>query len=78
MLLGNERESENIEDRRGGGLIKGIGIGSVLLALIGSYLTGVNPATLLGLMGSRRPLFSRLAHTSLLQMTRQPFLCRRF
>lgn len=37
MLLDNERESENIEDRRGGGLIKGIGIGSVLLALIGSY-----------------------------------------
>ena len=62
MLLDNERESENIEDRRGGGLIKGIGIGSVVLALIGSYLTGVNPATLLGLMEQATPVPQVSAH----------------
>lgn len=62
MLLDNERESENIEDRRGGGLIKGIGIGSVLLALVGSYLTGMNPATLLGLMEQAAPVPQVSAH----------------
>ena len=62
MLLDNERESENIEDRRGGGLIKGIGIGSVVLALIGSYLTGLNPATLLGLMEQAAPVPQVSAH----------------
>ncbi len=62
MLLDNERESENIEDRRGGGLIKGVGIGSVLLALVGSYLTGMNPATLLGLMEQAAPVPQVIAH----------------
>lgn len=63
MQLDNERESENIEDRRGGGgLGKGIGIGGILLALIGSYLTGVNPATLLGLMEQTAPTPQVSAH----------------
>ncbi|RFC36480.1 MAG: hypothetical protein DID92_2727743662 [Candidatus Nitrotoga sp. SPKER] len=63
MLLDNERESENIEDRRGGGgLIKGVGIGGILLALVGSYLTGVNPATLLGLIEQTTPAPQVSAH----------------
>ena len=57
MRLDNERESDNIEDRRGesggGGLPGGrggFGIGAVVLALVVSYFTGINPMTLLGLV----------------------------
>ena len=53
MRLDDERESENVEDRRGGfgGLGGGsIGIGGVLLALVASYLFGVSPATIIALL----------------------------
>ena len=57
MRLGNECESENVEDRRGqggtsGGRIKGgkLGLGGIVLLLVVSYFTGVNPATLLGMV----------------------------
>jgi predicted metalloprotease len=50
MRLGDENESSNIEDRRGwrGGGRAGLGIGTVLLVLVVSYFTGVDPLTLLG------------------------------
>ena len=58
MRLDDQRESDNLEDRRGGGgggsfglPIGGrFGIGTILIALVGGYLLGVNPLTLLGLV----------------------------
>jgi uncharacterized protein len=64
MRIGDERESDNVEDRRGysaGGGGFGIGggslsIGGVVLALVASYIFGVDPRMLLGMMeGSQRP-----------------------
>jgi uncharacterized protein len=53
------QQSDNVEDRRGqgggggrglfGG--KGIGIGSIAIALVASYFLGVNPLTVLGILG---------------------------
>lgn len=62
MRLDDERESDNIEDRRGedsggGGFGIGgrsIGIGTVVLALAASYFFGIDPSVILGL-GSRVP-----------------------
>ena len=52
MRMDDYRESDNVEDRRGGGGggLGGIGIGGVVLALVVSYFTGINPMTLLGIM----------------------------
>lgn len=57
MRLDDERESENIEDRRGEGAGSGfriggggLGIGGILLVLVVSYFTGFSPSTLLGLV----------------------------
>jgi uncharacterized protein len=54
MRWDGERESENVEDRRGmrmpgGG--KGLGIGAIVIALIASAVFGINPLTVLGLLG---------------------------
>jgi uncharacterized protein len=54
MRWDGERESQNVEDRRGmrmpgGG--KGIGLGAIVIALIASAIFGVNPLTVLGLLG---------------------------
>lgn len=53
MRMDDYRESDNIEDRRdgGGGIGRGgVGIGGIVLALVISYFTGINPMTLLGIM----------------------------
>jgi predicted metalloprotease len=57
MRWEGDRESENIEDRRGGGGGGGfgfgggtIGIGTIVIALLGSWLFGVSPSTILGLL----------------------------
>ena len=60
MKWEGNRESDNVEDRRdggggGGGLGgmiggRGIGIGTIVIALLGGWLLGVNPLTLLGLL----------------------------
>ena len=52
MRMDDYRESDNVEDRRGGGGggLGGVGIGGVVLALVISYFTGINPMTLLGIM----------------------------
>jgi len=54
MRLGDENESRNVEDRRGGGgrRMGGLGIGTVALALVVSYFTGIDPRTLLGVAES--------------------------
>ncbi len=54
MRIDGDRESDNVEDRRGGGMGKagGLGIGGVLLALVASYFLGIDPRTLLGVAES--------------------------
>lgn len=56
MRWGGERQSDNVEDRRGrgggfGGVAirrGGIGIGAIVVALIGGWLFGINPLEILG------------------------------
>src|SRR5919198_1084074 len=55
MRLEDERESENVEDRRGegfgGGVRPGhIGIGTIVVALVASYFLGVSPSTILSML----------------------------
>ena len=55
MRWEGQRESDNIEDRRGSepariGGAGGLGIGGIVLVLAVSYFTGVNPLTLLNLL----------------------------
>jgi len=55
MRLGDQNESNNVEDRRGagrfgGGLGRGgLGIGTIVLALAASYFFGIDPSVILGL-----------------------------
>jgi uncharacterized protein len=63
MKTDDLRESSNVEDRRGGGGGMGgggggrglggrnIGIGSIAIALAASYFFGINPMTVLGILG---------------------------
>ncbi|MES2900372.1 MAG: neutral zinc metallopeptidase [Pseudomonadota bacterium] len=60
MKWEGNRESDNVEDRRGGGGGggggfgfggKSIGIGGIVIALLGSWLFGINPMTMLDMMG---------------------------
>jgi hypothetical protein len=51
MRLDNERESSNVEDRRGMGMpmrAGGVGIGTIVLALAASYFFGIDPGTVIG------------------------------
>jgi predicted metalloprotease len=58
MRWEGNRESDNVEDRRGeggggGGFRLGgihLGVGGIILVLIGSWLFGINPMTVLGLL----------------------------
>ena len=58
MKWEGNRESDNVEDQRssgggGGGFPMGgrsIGIGTIVIALVGSYFLGVSPLTLLGML----------------------------
>ena len=52
MRWEDERQSDNVEDRRGQAMRRGgIGIGTLLVALVGGWLLGVNPLEILGLIG---------------------------
>ena len=61
MKWEGNRESDNVEDRRasggqglggGGGIFGGrnIGIGTIVIALVGGWIFGINPLTILGLL----------------------------
>ena len=58
MRMDNERESDNLEDRRGsggggGGLRLGggrMGVGTIAIALVASYFLGINPMTVLSML----------------------------
>ena len=58
MRIEGESESTNVEDRRGnsgGGMIpggrKGAGIGTIVIAMVAAYFFGINPMTVLGILG---------------------------
>jgi predicted metalloprotease len=58
MRLDNERESENVEDRRaegysGGGGLRPmhVGIGTIVVALAASYFFGIDPSTVVSILG---------------------------
>jgi predicted metalloprotease len=65
MRLNNQRESGNVEDRRGsgfggggrgfGGRRGGIGIGSIAVALVAGYFFGIDPMVVLGLLTDMEP-----------------------
>ena len=72
MDMNGQQESENVEDVRGssGGLrpIHGVGLGSVVVALVAGWIFGINPLQILGLMSGdgapssqAAPLPSRLS-----------------
>ena len=59
MKWEGNRESDNVEDRRagggfggGGGMLGGrnIGIGTIVVALLGGWIFGINPLTILGML----------------------------
>lgn len=59
MKWEGQRESENVEDARGGGSGgrgglpiggRGLGLGGIVIALVASWVLGVNPLTVLGLL----------------------------
>lgn len=54
MKWEGQRRSSNVEDRRSAGLRiggRGIGLGTIVIALIAGWLFGINPLTVLGLLG---------------------------
>jgi len=63
------RESDNVEDRRtgGGGLPRGIrlgggrgiGLGTIAIALVAGWIFGINPLTILGVLGGGEPVVSQ-------------------
>lgn len=57
MRWEGQRESDNVEDRRsgggGGGFIpggRGIGLGTIVIALVAGWIFGINPLTIIGAM----------------------------
>ncbi len=59
MRMDNQRESDNLEDRRGSGMGGGgglrlgggrMGLGTVAIALVASYFLGVNPMTVISML----------------------------
>jgi predicted metalloprotease len=62
MRWEGDRQSDNIEDRRGGGGGGGfgigggtVGIGTIVIALLGSWFFGVSPSTILSLLSGGSP-----------------------
>lgn len=60
MKWQGNRESEHVEDRRqaGGGLRggRGLGLGGVIIAVLLAWVLGINPLTVLNLLGGGGPL----------------------
>jgi uncharacterized protein len=65
MKWEGNRQSDNVEDRRGGGPLggggfrfgggRGIGLGTIVIALIAGWIFGINPLTLLGVLSGEMP-----------------------
>ncbi|MGS5085779.1 KPN_02809 family neutral zinc metallopeptidase [Hydrogenophaga sp. A37] len=71
MKWENNRQSDNVEDRRnsaGGGMFggggqrrvggRGIGFGTIVIALLAGWIFGINPMTILGFLGGGGDLMS--------------------
>lgn len=62
MRWKGNRQSDNVEDRRGqGGAAprfggRSIGIGTIVVALVGGWVLGINPLTLLGVLSGGSPV----------------------
>jgi predicted metalloprotease len=61
MRMDDQRESDNLEDRRGSGMGGGgglrlgggrLGLGTIAIALVASYFLGINPLTVLSMLSS--------------------------
>ena len=59
MRMDDQRESDNLEDRRGSGMGGGgglrlgggrLGLGTIAIALVASYFLGINPLTMLSML----------------------------
>jgi predicted metalloprotease len=62
MRWQNERQSENVEDRRGispAGIAVGGGLGTIIIVLLASFLTGQDPRALLQRMQAQQPAQQR-------------------
>lgn len=64
MKWEGNRESSNVEDRRdgdgggsGGGMLggRGIGVGTIVVALLGGWMFGINPMTIISLLSGGAP-----------------------
>jgi hypothetical protein len=61
MKWEGERQSSNVEDRRGaGGMVpriggRGIGLGTIVIALIAGWIFGINPLAVIGMLGGGSP-----------------------
>jgi uncharacterized protein len=64
MRMDGQRESDNVEDRRssggmGGGVSfgrGGVGIGTIIIAFIAAWIFGINPFTVIGMLGGGGPM----------------------
>src|SRR6266545_4660808 len=74
MRIEGQRESDNIEDRRGMGPARagGLGIGGILLVLAVSYFTGTNPLTILNMLSGMQEMPSGPSGPSTEQPTSVP------
>lgn len=54
MRWEGNRQSSNVEDRRRGGMVRGggIGLGSIVIALVAAFFFDINPMTVLGLLNN--------------------------
>lgn len=58
MRMDDQEESRNVEDVRGSGgfrPIHGVGLGTIVIALIGGWIFGINPLQILGLLSDVTP-----------------------
>lgn len=59
MKWEGNRESDNVEDRRGGGGFglggRSIGIGTIAIALVASYFFGIDPGAVINILGGGGP-----------------------
>jgi len=70
MRMDDQRESDNLEDRRsdggggGGGLSFGggrMGLGTIAIALVASYFLGINPMTVINMLSGGMPAMEQSA-----------------